>query len=79
MRQAIATAMSRSKREIPHYYLSQTVDVAAALMRLEGMNRDRSPPARLLPAALTLRAAALAIGKLPELNGVLGGRPLPTR
>ena len=31
MRQAIAAAMSRSKREIPHYYLSQTVEVSAAL------------------------------------------------
>jgi len=69
MRQAIAAAMTRSKREIPHYYLSQTVDVAAALARLEGMNRDRSPPARLLPAALLLRAVALAMAKLPELNG----------
>ena len=28
MRQAIAAAMSRSKREIPHYYLSQTIDLA---------------------------------------------------
>jgi len=69
MRQAITAAMSRSKREIPHYYLSQTVSIAAALTRLETLNRDRSPPARLLPAALMLRAAALAMAKLPELNG----------
>jgi pyruvate dehydrogenase E2 component (dihydrolipoamide acetyltransferase) len=69
MRQAIAAAMSRSKREIPHYYLSQTINVAAALTRLETLNRDRSPRARLLPAALMLRAAALAMAKLPELNG----------
>lgn len=30
MRSAIAAAMSRSKREIPHYYLSNTIDVGAA-------------------------------------------------
>ena len=30
MRQAIARLMSRSKREIPHYYLTTTVDLAAA-------------------------------------------------
>ena len=30
MRQAIAAAMSRSKREIPHYYLSTTIDMNRA-------------------------------------------------
>ncbi|HLN09824.1 MAG TPA: dihydrolipoamide acetyltransferase family protein [Xanthobacteraceae bacterium] len=69
MRQAIAAAMSRSKREIPHYYLTQTVEVSAALARLERLNRDRAPPNRLLPAALLLRATALAVAKMPELNG----------
>lgn len=70
MRQAIAAAMTRSKREIPHYYLTQTVDVAAALARMERLNAERPPPERLLPAALMLRAAALAVAKTPELNGV---------
>ena len=27
IRQTIAAAMSRSKREIPHYYLSTTIDM----------------------------------------------------
>ena len=69
MRQAIAAAMSRSKREIPHYYLSQTLDVSATLTRVEQLNSERPPPQRVLPAALFLRAAALAMAKLPELNG----------
>jgi pyruvate dehydrogenase E2 component (dihydrolipoamide acetyltransferase) len=69
MRQAIAAAMSRSKREIPHYYLTQTVDLAAALARLGRLNAERTPPDRLLPAALLLRAVARAVAKLPELNG----------
>ena len=69
MRQAIAAAMTRSKREIPHYYLSETVEVSAALTRLERLNRDRAPPDRLLPAAMLLRATALALAKFPELNG----------
>ena len=69
MRQAIAAAMSRSKREIPHYYLSQMSEVSAALAHLEQLNRDRSPPERVLPAALFLRAIAQAITRLPELNG----------
>jgi pyruvate dehydrogenase E2 component (dihydrolipoamide acetyltransferase) len=69
MRQAIAAAMSRSKREIPHYYLTQTTEVSAALKRLETMNAERPPPRRLLPAAMFLRAIALAMAKTPELNG----------
>jgi len=69
MRQAIAAAMSRSKREIPHYYLTQTSDVSATLSRLERLNSERPPPERILPAALFLRAMALAVVKMPELNG----------
>ncbi len=69
MRAAIAAAMSRSKREIPHYYLSETVDVSAALDRLTRINAERDPPARLLPAVVLLRAAALAIAATPEVNG----------
>lgn len=69
MRQAIAAAMSRSKREIPHYYLTQTVDVSAAVSRVERLNGTRSPSERILPAALFLRAIARAVARMPQLNG----------
>jgi pyruvate dehydrogenase E2 component (dihydrolipoamide acetyltransferase) len=69
MRRAIAAAMARSKREIPHYYLTQTVDLRRALVWLEAANRDRPPTVRLLPAALFLKATARALRKVPELNG----------
>ncbi|MEU5976261.1 2-oxo acid dehydrogenase subunit E2 [Streptomyces sp. NPDC047315] len=69
MRRAIADLMSRANRDIPHYYLSTTVDMAAAMDRLHELNR-RSPVAeRLLPAALLLKAVALAARQVPELNG----------
>ncbi|HET6358064.1 2-oxo acid dehydrogenase subunit E2 [Streptomyces sp.] len=69
MRQAIAGLMTRANRDIPHYYLSTTVDMAAAMDWLHEHNR-RSPVAeRLLPAALLLKAAALAAREVPELNG----------
>jgi pyruvate dehydrogenase E2 component (dihydrolipoamide acetyltransferase) len=70
MRAAIATAMSRSKREIPHYYLSETIDLGRALAWLETGNAARTPQDRLLPAALLLKASALAARKSPRLNGV---------
>ncbi len=69
MRQAIAAAMSRSKREIPHYYLASMIDFGPASAWLESWNRDRAPEERLLPAVLLLKAAAKALRQVPQLNG----------
>ena len=69
MRHAIAGLMARSKREIPHYYLSQDVDLGAATAWLTATNESRPVTERLLPAALLLRATALAVAAHPELNG----------
>ena len=69
MRQAIAAAMGRSKREIPHYYLGTTIDFAAASDWLERHNRDLPPEERLLPAVLLLKATALALREVLQLNG----------
>ena len=69
MRQAIAAAMGRSKREIPHYYLSSTIDFDAAQRWLEAYNAEREPTERLLPATLLLKATARALVEVPQLNG----------
>ena len=69
MRRAIAAAMARSKREIPHYYLSTTVDLTPALAWLEAVNTNRPPARRLLLAALLLKAVARALVEAPEFNG----------
>jgi len=69
MRRAIAAAMARSKREIPHYYLSTTIDLTRALAWLEAANATRSPAQRLLLAALLLKGVARALGEAPEFNG----------
>jgi pyruvate dehydrogenase E2 component (dihydrolipoamide acetyltransferase) len=69
MRRAIATAMTRSKREIPHYYLSTRVDLSRALAWLAAENANRPVPERMLDAVLLLRAVALALKEVPELNG----------
>jgi pyruvate dehydrogenase E2 component (dihydrolipoamide acetyltransferase) len=69
MRQAIAAAMARSKREIPHYYLAHDIDMTAALSGLEQTNAARVPDARLLSAVMTLKAVALAARKYPAVNG----------
>jgi pyruvate dehydrogenase E2 component (dihydrolipoamide acetyltransferase) len=69
MRQAIGALMARSKREIPHYYLGTHVDATPALDWLERTNLERPIPERLLPAALFLKAVALAVRDVPQLNG----------
>lgn len=69
MRKAIAAAMSRSKREIPHYYLTETVDLQAASSWIERFNAEKPPIERILPAVLFLKAAALALREQPQLNG----------
>jgi pyruvate dehydrogenase E2 component (dihydrolipoamide acetyltransferase) len=69
MRRAIAAAMSRSKREIPHYYLRETIPMAAALLWLRQHNADLPITERLLPAVLLLKAVALSLQRTPELNG----------
>jgi pyruvate dehydrogenase E2 component (dihydrolipoamide acetyltransferase) len=77
MRLATGELMARSKREIPHYYLAQTVDLAAAMAWLQAANEHRPPVERLLPAALLLKATALAARKVPNVNGTWDGGFVP--
>jgi len=69
MRAAIAAAMAKSKREIPHYYLGTTIDVTRAQDWLTQENAKRSVKERILFAAVLLKAVASALPEVPELNG----------
>lgn len=69
IRQAIAAAMSRSNKEIPHYYLEKTIEMTQALKWLEKENSKRSIKERFLPAVLLIKSTALALRDVPELNG----------
>ncbi len=69
MRQAIAAAMSRSKREIPHYYLADEIVLESALSWLTTRNAQRSIDERILPAVLLLKAVGVAAQRFPEFNG----------
>lgn len=70
MRRTIAAAMARSKREIPHYYLSTTIDMSNAMTWLAEENLKRSVVDRLLYGVLLIKAVALALHEVPELNSV---------
>jgi pyruvate dehydrogenase E2 component (dihydrolipoyllysine-residue acetyltransferase) len=69
MRVAIAAAMARSKREIPHYYLRHQVDVTECEAFLSNVNAGRPPDNRLLMGVLLVKAVALAARRFPAFNG----------
>jgi len=69
MRKAIAAAMARSKREIPHYYLGTRIDMTRATEWLAAENLKRPITNRLLHSVLLIRAVALAVREVPEMNG----------
>jgi pyruvate dehydrogenase E2 component (dihydrolipoamide acetyltransferase) len=73
MRRIIGAAMARSKREIPHYYLAHTIDMTRALDWLRERNLERPVTERLLYGVLLVKAVALALREVPELNAVWRG------
>jgi pyruvate dehydrogenase E2 component (dihydrolipoamide acetyltransferase) len=69
MRTSIAAAMSRSKRDIPHYYLVDEGVIEKTLSWTIERNAGRPITERLLPAVLQLKAVGLAAQRFSEFNG----------
>ena len=55
MRKVIGAAMSRSKREIPHYYLGAHIDMSRSLSWLQGENLKRPVSERILYSVFSLK------------------------
>lgn len=70
VRAAVAAAMSRSNREIPHYYLEKKIDLKKALAWMHEKNKELPIQKRILPAALLIKAVACSLKVVPELNAV---------
>jgi pyruvate dehydrogenase E2 component (dihydrolipoamide acetyltransferase) len=68
MRQAIAAAMSRSAREIPHFHVTLDIDLSRTVNWLTRHNKARSVKERLLYVAPLIKAVSLALRDFPELN-----------
>jgi pyruvate dehydrogenase E2 component (dihydrolipoamide acetyltransferase) len=69
MRRAIGGLVTRSKREIPHYYLATTIDLRSAVTWLRDSNATLPAVKRILPVALLLKATALAAAAYSDMNG----------
>lgn len=78
MRKAIASAMARSNNEIPHYYVTSTIDMSATMAWLAKQNSTLAVAQRLLYAVPILRAVALCLRKFDDMNGTyVGGTFVP--
>lgn len=69
MRARIASLMARSWAEIPHFHVSDRIDLTEMLDRLEAYNERVGPAGRVLPAAVLLCAVARAARRVPAVNG----------
>jgi pyruvate dehydrogenase E2 component (dihydrolipoamide acetyltransferase) len=70
IRSAVAAAMSKSNREIPHYYLEKKIDMTLATAWLLEANKQRLVKDRLLPAVLLIKAVAKSLQDFPDLNAI---------
>jgi pyruvate dehydrogenase E2 component (dihydrolipoamide acetyltransferase) len=70
IRLAVAAAVSKSNKEIPHYYLEKKIDMTKALTWLREANSKRPIQKRLLPAALIIKATAKSLVDFPNLNAI---------
>ena len=68
IRSAVAAAVTTSNREIPHYYLSTTIDMQPAMVWLHAHNAAVPIDLRLLPTVLYIKAIAKALRDVPDLN-----------
>jgi pyruvate dehydrogenase E2 component (dihydrolipoamide acetyltransferase) len=79
MRRAIAAAMEHSAREIPHFHITSTIDMARAIDWLAATNEQRPITERILYGVLLTKAVALALREVPELNAVWTGSGVEQR
>lgn len=69
IREIIANSMSKSKREIPHYYLKIQVNLKKFMIWLDQKNASAKPDDRIMIGSAFLRAVNLALKDHPEMNG----------
>jgi pyruvate dehydrogenase E2 component (dihydrolipoamide acetyltransferase) len=69
MRQAIAEVVTRSKREIPHYYLERDIPLARAQNWCSAFNQGKPAEQLVLVNALVYCALARTLAEFPQFNG----------
>jgi len=70
MRKIIASRLTESKREVPHFYTSFNVELDAVLKLRKSLANDHE--VKVSVNDFVLRCAALALRDVPEVNGTQG-------
>ncbi len=73
MRQTIARRMTESKQQAPHFYLTVSIVMDAALELRDRLNADLADEERVSVNDLVVRASALALAAHPQINASLEG------
>ena len=68
MRQTIARRMTQSKQEMPHFYVSASIDMTKAMALREELNETYEGELRITVNDLIVKAVALALVKNPMFN-----------
>lgn len=69
IREAIAKAMSRSKKEIPHYYLKSRITIDALMAWIDEKNKVLPPEERLMIPVVLMKGIIQALKDHPLMNG----------
>lgn len=73
LRQAIARRMVESKTTIPHFYVTNNIDMAPALALRKQINAALPEGDKVTVNDLIVKAAALALRQYPNINATFGG------
>ena len=79
MRQTIAKRMVESKTQVPHFYITQTVEMDAALaLRAQINDSLKAEGIKISVNDMVVRALALALKKIPAMNASFAGDAIET-
>ena len=73
MRQAIARRMVESKTTVPHFYVTNEIDMAPAFALRKQINDSLEPEEKVTVNDLIVKAAGLALRKFPNINASFAG------
>src|SRR5678816_689324 len=76
MRKRIAQRLTEAKRDVPHFYLMRTVDAAPLLAFRARLNELLGDRGKVSVNDLVIKAAALALRRMPECNASWEGETI---
>ena len=68
MRATIARRMTLSKQTIPHFYVTQVLDMGEAVKLIDSLNRPEGGDTKITYNDLVIKACAVALKDFPEIN-----------